>query len=201
MMKTRIFYFVCIVFLATACKKRDIFPMPQPVDPSTPEMIYQDLNNKTVKYGQADVSIDLNQDGKKDIWFGTLLVGDHILKLDRVQFLAYTNIYTRLAVNINEHTPRFSNGDVIPIENFNGYEWWGFTELNLVEKVIPDLNPFFWRGTWFDVKRKYIGVQVTVNNQPYNGWVEISHDPVTETVVLHKSAVCKIPQTAVKAGQ
>lgn len=199
-MKTRILYFVCLVVFATACKEKDVFPMPHPVDPSTPEMIYQDLNNKTVKYGQADVSIDLNQDGKKDIWFGTLLVGDHILKLDRVQFLAYTNIYTRLAVDINEHTPRFSHGDVIPVDNFNGYEWWGFTELNLVEKVIPAANPFFWRGTWYDVKRKYIAVQVTVNNQPYNGWVEISHDPVSETVVLHKSAVCKIPQTAVRAG-
>jgi len=43
-------------------------------------------------------------------------------------------------------------------------------------------------------------VQVLVNNQRFNGWVELSFDMSAEKIILHKAAISKLPERGVIAG-
>jgi hypothetical protein len=81
-------YVLSGLLLLAACRKDDtsIPGKPSPGPAPLPEMLYTDLKNKEMKHQQPQF-VDLDNDGSKDIGFGTWYIGDPLEKEDEVLFL------------------------------------------------------------------------------------------------------------------
>ncbi|CAN5759187.1 hypothetical protein BH11BAC3_BH11BAC3_11890 [soil metagenome] len=204
-MKTRfnswastIFYGI-ILLSVTSCKKDKLTDSPTPTVPPT-KMEYFDLGNTIIKTGSPGYLIDLNHDGRKDLAFTTLLVGDPLNQVDKLQFLISTNIQVNLPVNASEQIPLMNTGDVIAVENFNEYHWLELSSILLVQKIISFTSPPIWEGQWKNAFHQYLPYQLTDNMKRYNGWVLLSVDVAGEKIILHKAAISKEADKIIKAG-
>jgi hypothetical protein len=187
--------FVVTVLLCTACKKKTL----QPSEPAAPLMHFIDHNNITAGQSQA-VSLDLDGDGIKDIYFSSQLVGDPLSQSDKRQFLVTGAFNTFFAVNAGEEMPVLSTGDVIGLQSFPQYNWYNASHILLAQKVITLTQPPYWEGQWKSAVRKHVPFYLRKNDDIYFGWFEISFDMNTEKIVLHGSGVSKEKDKAVKAG-
>ncbi len=163
------------------------------------EMNYTDLQNKEVKFNQSS-SIDLNGDGIMDIRFHTMLVGDPMAKQDKQKYLVTSKINRLLPVNSTENAPVLFKGEGVPLENFSGYTWYEIAQIELAQKVTGITGDPFWEGLWKSASHNYLPVQIKVNNQRFNGWVELSFDIDAEKIILHKAAISTLPERDIIAG-
>ncbi len=189
------------VLIATgivSCKK-DKHLIVQPA-PQHPEMEYFDLAGREIKPNAAGYAIDLNHDGRMDLHFSTRLVGDPVEQVDKRQFLVTSNIACNLPVNSAEEIPVMNSGDSIVTGNFNGFQWFELSAIVLVQKVISGTSPDRWEGHWKNAVHKYLPCQVAVNDQRYNGWVELTVDTARERIILHRAALSKEANKTVRAG-
>lgn len=164
-------------------------------------MEYIDLNNKEIKANTPAFSMDINQDGRADLAFSTLLVGDHLNQVDKLQFLIASNIGVNLPVNAREEIPVLKKGESIVANDFNGYKWFELASIVLIQKVISFTLPPVWEGHWKNAVRNYLPFQIMENEKRYNGWAEVSIDIVGEKIILHKAAMSKEANRIVKAGE
>jgi hypothetical protein len=191
--------FLLLLLAATSlfsCKKEKLTELPVPGN-----MSYIDLQNKEILFGKGSVSLDLNNDGRKDLVFGTRLVGDPIDMTDKWQWLVFSDIFTNLPVNAQEEIPILHKSDSIPVNDFNGYTWYQLSSILLAQKVISMSGPDRWEGAWKNVIKKHLPLQVVKNEKRYNGWLELSFDTIGEKVILHRAAICNAAETGVKAGE
>jgi hypothetical protein len=182
--------------MAACTKKSPEVPVPQP----PVEMVYTDLNNYQVEYRQRGLTIDVNNDGRSDLFFGVQLVGDQINKIDKRQYVAFSSLFTALPVNSNDQVMPMNSNDMIPLNNFNGNNWYEATEIILIERNEFENGTIVWRGNWLDSERKYLPFQYWDNNKRYNGWVELTADQNSERLILHRMAISKHPEKEIKAG-
>jgi hypothetical protein len=187
--QTLILIFLCTVF---ACTK-------PPKPPTQMEMDYINLNDKEMAFGESH-SLDLDKDGRLDFEFYTILIGDPIAKQDMKKYCARSRISAFLPMNEQEHLPVLNMGDPIPLENFQGYTWYGAAWAELAQKIISVNGPEIWDGEWKDSDHQYLPIQITRNNQRFNGWIELSFNKETEKLILHKAALSTKPEGEVKAG-
>lgn len=181
-------YIAVVVFVTLAsCQKNVNEPsLPNPIT----ALEYTDLGDTKIMINKPSVKIDLNNDGIKDVLFGVLPVGDPVYMQDKYQFFVSTDIETSLPVNTNEEIPVLSSNNSIPLNNFNNYNWYNASSVVLVQKVIG-LSNTFWEGHWKNATLKYLPIQIKKNNLRYNGWILLTVDIVSESIVLHKAAVSK----------
>jgi hypothetical protein len=196
-MQKNIFLVISLMALA-ACEKPET-PTPSPEPPS--ELRYVDLGDYAVQFGGAPRFVDLDQDGEDDMLFGYRLVGDALYRVDKKQWLAVTDISTRLAVNGVEQSPRLRRQDLLPVEPFGGYTWYAASSIILVERVEDLASRIQWNGSFRDANRHYLPVQKVRNGLRYNGWVEISADTSGQRLILHRAAFARTGERPVVAGQ
>jgi len=196
--KFRFVVVIGIILVFSSCKDDDAIPSPIV---EQPEMEYFNFSDTVIKAFAPGFSFDVNHDGRKDLKFGTLLVGDPIEQVDKVQFFISTNIGVRLPVNNNEGIPVLNNGDSIVVDDFNGYQWFELSSIVLVQKVISYNKPDSWDGPWKDAIHKFIPYQVKDADKRYNGWVELSVDIPFEKIVLHRAAISKTADKVIYAGR
>ncbi len=188
-----------IVLGISSCSKKKLQEQPLPEIP-TVDIEYFDLHNFAVRQNAQGFSIDVNHDGRKDIFFGTQLVGDPSHQVDKVQFLISTNVEVRLPVNLQEQVPVMNKGDKILTNDFDHYQWYEIASILLVQKIISFQNPPRWDGHWVSSTHKYLPYQVMDNGKRLNGWIELSVDTINEQVILHKAAYCKTATNYILAG-
>jgi hypothetical protein len=181
-----------------ACRKTDL-PAPAPEPPA--ELRYLDLGDYAVQFGGAPRFVDLDQDGEDDMLFGYQLVGDPLYRVDKKQWLAVTDISTRLAVNGLEQSPMMRRQDLLPVESLPGYAWYGASSIILMERVEDLASRIQWNGSFRDANRHYLPVQKVRNGLRYNGWVEISADTARQRLILHRAAFARTGERPVMAGQ
>jgi hypothetical protein len=191
---------VVFVIVFTSCKKEKVVTMPPTQPQPVVEMEYTNLNNAEIKYGHPEVSIDLNKDNRADLMFEVMRVGDFINKLDKFNFNILTSITTSVPVNGNEQIPVMLKNALIPLNDFGGNNWYGASEITLIQKVLFENMTVNWRGNWLTVQRGYLPVQLFKNSQKYNGWIELTADNANEKLILHRAAVSKEPNKEIKAG-
>lgn len=163
-----------------------------------PEMHYTDLHDAEVT-STAARSIDVNQDGTMDFTFNTLLVGDPILKRDRLQFYAGSKVETYLLNDAEDQSPRLDKFDLVEL-NHPGYTWYEISAIVLVEKIMPETGIAYWYGDWRGAFHHYLPIQVKKGGQLYLGWVELSFDTTGEKLILHQAALSKEAGKRVTAG-
>ena len=198
-MKTRymkhILFFAVILNVLVSCKKDRTDPVPDTV----PEMIYMDLKDSAIYFNKA-AFFDFDGDRQKDIYFGTMLVGDPVMQADKKQWLVMSSFYTNLPVNGNENIPVLNVSDPIPVQTFPGYNWYNASSVLLTQKVITDHAGSYWLGEWRNASHQFIPFQIIRSTGLFNGWVEVSFDMDSEKLLLHKAAVSREPYRMVKAG-
>lgn len=190
---------LCMAILTLASCSKTPLPTPSPV-PGTPAMSYINLNDMQIAYARPGKAIDVNKDGRNDLYFGVELVGDPIEKLDKRQFVVITSIYTYLPVTANEQVMPLTREAVIPVADFNNANWYNASEITLVERIETTDAVISWRGSFLNSTGKYLPIQVMKNNERYNGWVELSFDQINQQLILHRAAISSKPEVAVKAG-
>lgn len=187
-----------LLSLIAGCKKKvETAPVPAPTP--HPTMMYRNLGDTSVAFGRY-ASFDLNNDGEKDVYFTTQLVGDPIAQQDKMQWLVTSSFNTNLPVNTSERIPMLQFQDVIPVYDFSGYYWYNASSILLAQKTIPAAPPNYWEGDWKSSAHHFIPLQVLKDGKRYNGWVEVSFSILTERLIIHRSAVSIEPQQQVKAG-
>ncbi len=191
----RFLYAVVLMILIASCKKDRVANLP-PVQPS---MNYIDLHDTVVVFHRG-AGFDLDGNQTKDVYFGTLLVGDPLMQQDKWQWLVSSSFYANLPVNHLEQIPRMNKDDLIPVENFGNYNWYNASTILLAQKVIG-MTSTFWEGEWKNASHHFVPIQILKNNGRYNGWVEISFNMNEEKLVLHKAAVSIEADKIVKAGR
>jgi len=188
---------LAIIISFTSCKKEEV--VKPPVE-QQPEMEYFDLNNREIRANHPGFLFDVNSDGRNDLAFTTLLVGDPIEEMDKLQFLILTNIGVNLPVNSKEEIPVLGKGDQIITESSGSYQWFDLASIMLVQKNTSLMQDPFWTGHWKNALNKYLPYQMIVDGKKYNGWIELSVDIIQEKIVLHKAAISKVANVNVKAG-
>jgi len=168
-----------------------------PAVPSHPVMIYKNLADKEVKYGQFQY-VDIDSDGLNDFRFNVLLLGDPILQRDRMQFYANSGIKRNLLNNQVDESPMLNKGDSIG-KNHSGYSWWEISAIVLAEKII-DNSGSHWEGLWKNADHRYLPVQIEKNNKLYHGWIELSFNTAEEKLILHKAAISTEEEKSIQAG-
>jgi hypothetical protein len=199
-MKT-VYVLALVTGLVTSCSKDEIpGPSKRPPVGSQPEMLYTDLNNRELKFQQAQL-IDLNNDGSADIGFSTWYIGDPLEKEDEVLFFAGSYVHSNLLVDDANGSPAFNLGDAIPVNDYPGHNWYQVAQVEMALKNTPESGQSYWEGPWKQVSHKYLAIQVVKDNKRYNGWIEVSFDTAGEKLVLHKAAISKVAEKAVIAGK
>lgn len=94
-----------------------------------------------------------------------------------------------------------NRNEIIPVENFDGYDWNLVLSVMLVERWEDVAGNITWYGNWKAAVKKYLPFQLTINNKKHNGWVELSIDITNQKVVLHKAAYTRYPEKEIKAGE
>lgn len=183
-----------------SCKKDIPAPVNQPGNQPQNHIEYTDLQNREVKHQQGAVILDVNKDDRADLFFEVRLVGDHINKLDKLQYYLLSSIYTAVPVNRNEQITPLAANEIIPIDNFNGSNWYGGSEIVLMERHETVSGTIRWFGNWIHLQKMYLPICIFKNNQRYIGWVQLTADNVGERLVLHRMAVSKLPEKEIKAG-
>jgi hypothetical protein len=183
------------VLIMLSCEKERIHENPKPVV----EMDYIDLSGTEIGFNQS-VYLDLNRDNRKDIGFGTLLVGDPIAKQDKMQYLVYSDLYSSLPVDAGENIPMQNKNDLIPVENFENYNWYNASSIILAQKIIPLIGSEYWEGKWKNSTHNYLPVQIQKNGKRYNGWIELSFITDSQKAILHRAAISKKAESEVRAG-
>ncbi|WP_153796516.1 hypothetical protein [Foetidibacter luteolus] len=197
-MKKIVPFMLACAWLA-ACSDKDV-NQPKPSKPGQPEMLYTDLKDKEVKKNGA-VFIDVDQDGLKDLFFNTMLVGDALNKLDKLQFFVLSLENRHLLSSLDDRTPVYKKGDAISLANNNGYYWNHVLQLVLAQKNTGIAGPPYWIGDWKNASHKFIALQVDRGGKRYGGWIEISFDTANEKIILYRCAISKDAGKNVVAGQ
>jgi hypothetical protein len=179
------------ILLLSACNKVTCF------EPQQPMMIYKDLQNAEIKYGQPK-TLDIDDDGSIDFSFGVVLVGDPILQTDRMQFYARSKVDRNLLNDGIDQTPVLNKLDVIT-KNHPGYSWLPLSSVVLAEKIINN-NGSYWAGGWKNANHKYLPTQFKTNGKLYHGWIELSFDTAADKLILHKAGLSMEEDKDVKAG-
>jgi hypothetical protein len=190
------FSVIVLSILFVGCKKE--INQPAPV-PSPPNMMYTDLGNLAVRFGQHK-SINLNGDNTLDLLFSTMLVGDPVLRRDRRQYFVNADFDVFLLTNPQEQTPGLSKGTLIETADHAGYNWFNASSIVLTEKIVEESGPAYWEGNWKNADHKNLPVQIRKNNLRYNGWVEASFNMNTEELILHRAAIATEAGKTVLAG-
>jgi hypothetical protein len=184
----------------TSCKKAPVVQPPAPTPEPVVEILYTNLNNAEVKYNPSGVWVDLDNDNRPEVLFEVMLVGDFINKKDMYRFNIVTSIRAAVPVNSIEQIPVFQKGATIRIENFGETNWYGGSEITLMEKVVFNNRPMVWQGNWLNVQKSYVPIQLNKNGKFHNGWIELTADHGNEKLILHSAAITKEPNKEIKAG-
>jgi hypothetical protein len=180
----RIVSILSLLVLVISCRKT----CPEVPVPTSPKMMYSNYNDTAVRF-QRFASLDLDSNGRKDIFFNTQLVGDPVLQQDKYQWMVNSSFHTNLAVNNQEHIRIMNKGEEIETANRNGYSWFNASSILLAQKIISVNQPPFWDGLWKDASHRYIAIQVKRGTSLFNGWIEISFDSSGERVIVHRAGI------------
>ena len=191
-------WIAALLFFFAACRKSEqLTPLPEE---QLPQMEVSNLADKAITYGQPGFAIDVNKDGRLDLFFGVQLVGDPLAQVDKRQYFAQSDIYTNLLVTPSEQTLPFNLNEKIEVENFRQSTWYNASSINIMERVEHVSGSIVWNGNWLGLSRRYLPFQLLKNNQRYNGWVELSAEPENGRLVLHRAAICKEAEKEIRAG-
>lgn len=152
----------------------------------------------SVRFRQSYV-LDIDGDGSRDFYLRTELVGDPQEQVDKLQFYAISTINRNLLNDQSDQSPVLDKGQNIgPVHP--GYTWWQISAIMLCQKITHMDGSETWEGLWKTAAHRYLPVQVLKGGNLYYGWIELSMDPASGTLTVHRAALSKEAGKEVKAG-
>jgi hypothetical protein len=147
------------------------------------------------------ITVNLIGNEQPELLFDLYRVGDPIEKADKWMWTVVTGSRTYLAIDLQNEIPVLNSGNSIPVQNFGEYEWFPANEGNLMVRKESEDGSISWSGRWLNVAKKYIAVSPAQDGKRYNAWIEISTNSTTQSLILHRAGVSKIPDVAILAGK
>lgn len=180
-------------FAAVACMKKEaVEEKPHPL------MEYTYMHG--IELGDMQYyNLDIDANGIVDFTFSTQLVGDPVLKQDRLQFLVGSKVETNLLNSTGDVSPKLMKGARIGL-NHEGYNWYELSSIVLAEKVTPSTGNISWQGLWKDADHHFLPVQLSKGSKVYHGWIELGFSRSREKLILYKAAICTESNIEIKAG-
>jgi hypothetical protein len=120
------------ISLLASCKKTVVQAPASAPAAGHPQMRYTNLSGAVVRYHQSRM-LDIDGDGSHDFLFTVQLVGDGILHIDKLQFLAVSGIARNLLLNEQDESPVLQLSDSIG-DTHPGFNWWEIAQTLLAEK-------------------------------------------------------------------
>lgn len=198
-----LFVFSSALLLLVSCTKRDALPdIPVKLPPPAidlPDMIVTELNDLEVEYRKSQ-RLDLDHDGVIDLTFAVWYIGNPNEHEDELLYFAASGTQSSLMVSGENESPRFSKDEIIPVEPLAGHDWYIVSQVELAMKNIGMSGQPYWEKAWKDAQHKFLAVQVQRNGRSYYGWVEVSMNAASSKLILHRAAISKVADKAVKAG-
>lgn len=188
---------VAVSLLLFSCKKENTPTVPS--EPS-PAVEYITIVDSVIKYGNKVIVFDFDGDGFSDLKFGVVLVGDPIEKKDKRQFRVASGISTKFAVNDVLGVPVMNKGEEVPLNNFNGFEWWLVSSVILIQRIEDINGSVTWEGQWKGAIKKYLPFQLIKNGKVHTGWAELTVNANEEKIILHRIALSKEPGKLIRVG-
>jgi hypothetical protein len=188
----------CVALLFSACSKDKVI-LPPPVN-EEPNIRYIDFGNREIVLGTDGVPLDLTGDNRTDVLFDLYLIGDGINMIDKWTWSIITSRFGYLPVSLDDALPVMEKGDNIPLENFNGFEWYVANEIILMQRFENLTGQISWGGQWMNAQKKYLPISLLIEGERYNGWIELSASTTDQKLTLHRAGLSKLPNTAIKAG-
>ena len=189
---------VAVSLLLLSCKKEST-PIP-PAEPA-PGMEYITIGDSVIRYGNKIILFDFDGDGFSDLKFGVVLVADPVEQKVKHQFRVASGISTKFAVSDMLGVPVMNKGEQVPLDNFNGYEWWLVSSVILMQRIEDINGAITWEGQWKGAIKKYLPFQLIKNGKPHTGWAELTVNTNEEKIILHRVALSKEPEKLVRVGE
>jgi hypothetical protein len=167
---------------------------------SHPLMTYQDLTGKVINIS-TPAGVDITGDGTSDLWFDIFSTREDAQNKDIHRFSVSTGEQGKILVNTQNASPIITEGTTLKLNGIDGYHWKAPASTELAKRTFIRNTPApVWEGQWKDVQNRYLAVQVTMNGEIYNGWIELSFDTAKERVILFRSAISKEPGKDIIVG-
>ncbi len=137
--------------------------------------------NQELAYNKF-ITIDVDQNGKNDFYFTSVLVYDGESHL----FLNASPVGSSggkmlldnredLVMNTQWGVP-LSAGTVVSAQTLSWQSWSNYlTKGTLLDAIDHNPLPYTFKGPWVAVSNRYLGMQVNINGQKHYGWIAFSH--------------------------
>lgn len=200
-MNRHILFSTLFVVLLGACKKEDNEP---PAD--TGNIVYQKIDS-TLGY-QQHVTLKIDNDSISDMLLGSSLVMHN--NKPHLYLYAATNSKTLNKILVKQGnieavngywSEPLSAGETIESNTEEQYLWTRIPHKALLADITTTGNTTTFNGTWKNLQKHYMGIQLVINNQKHFGWICISHQNNTEILTIHDLAYNSIADQPIKAGQ
>ena len=188
----RLFGFLAVVLLFSACKKDVVPPAPR-----STHLI--DLEGVQASPGQAQL-VDMDSDGSVDFVFETTQVADPVEKKTKLQYLVYSTVGTYLCFDANDRLPVLNNRETL-VRQRPGFEWGEVTGIVMTQRVTEEDGNRYWEGSWKDAAHKYLPVAVQKESMFHMGWIELSFDKENGRLTLHRAGLSLDAQPAITVGE
>lgn len=118
-------------------------------------MQYKDLKDLRVSLNQSDTPIDVDGNGKDDLYFAVVVTYNPTNLISEKQAQLFTIAGTFIPVKSQIEVPVLGYGDNISTNAFPGYQWnnaW----LSVLAKKSLGASDSLWTDNWKDISHKYI---------------------------------------------
>jgi hypothetical protein len=196
-----------IIFLPiiAACKKhpeKESMATPVVAGPvEAPKMTYFDLSGKSIVLNQSkSLSVDVNGDGRSDVYFYYQLLASDVDNWVKYQLIAGSPLTTTMAYGMTQAgedtLKELRKGDTFPLG-----DWYNGSEAVIIQKVENTLtNTIHWEGNWADKGHLYLPFKVLKGGLTYHGWIELEAITAEGKIIIYNAALCQEAGVSVKAG-
>lgn len=148
------------------------------------KMKYKCLGNLQIPF-QKTFSYDLDDDGKKDLFITSQLIGKPSEQSDYQSYYFMGGSSTYSPIDVEDQTPVLNAGDIIGEDMNLNHEWYNVPQVCIAEKIIPISGNDYWQGKWKNVSHKYLAFALKKDGKYTYGWLELSFSKNLGTVILH----------------
>lgn len=180
-------------------------PEPAP-PPSNNNGIVHGVVNQELSYNKF-ITLDMNADGKNDLYFTSALVMDSQSHL----YLFASSISTsggkllldkgtEMGLNGLWASP-LKQGNPIREQMLATARWSNYMTKAVLLDVIEKVQGNELNGPWVAKDDQYIGVQLLIDNKPHYGWIKVSHQGAEQKLYIAEFAYNLTPSEELLAGQ
>lgn len=200
-MKKNILYAVIAMSIITiACKKNNTD------SPGNTDIVYKKLDSVLGYERHSRLKID--NDTTTDIILNSVLMMQDNKPYLFLYARSSSQSGNKILVKQDSSLPPGGNwaqplqaGDIIGPDVQNSNIWTSPSDRAIFAGIMDDGDTVIYSGLWIGLQRRYLAIQLNINNKMHFGWICVSHEAGKQELQIHELAYNNVPEQAIKAGQ